>query len=132
MPEIMSDATTNGIRVQAESMYIAERSNAEDGYYFFAYRMRISNIGHSTPVQLISRHWVITDANAEAQEVRGPGVVGRQPTLEEGEAFEYTSFCPLPTPVGSMHGTYQMVTADGESFDAKVAPFTLAIPHIIN
>lgn len=127
-----SESTTEGVRVQAVSMYIPERSVEAESYYFFAYRIRIENVSSPTPVQLISRHWVITDGNGQVQEVRGPGVVGKQPRLAEGQAFEYTSFCPLGTPVGSMHGSYQMLSEDGEEFDAKVAPFTLAIPNFLN
>jgi ApaG protein len=89
--------------------------------------VRIRNQGEQS-VQLMSRHWVITDANGDEQEVRGPGVVGAQPTLEPGEAFEYRSFCPLQTPVGTMHGSYQMVGEDGEQFDAQIAPFSLSEP----
>ena len=83
-------------------------------------------------MQLLSRHWVITDGAGQVEHVRGPGVVGEQPVLEPGESFEYTSFCPLPTPIGSMHGTYQMVTAGGSTFDAEIAPFSLAVPTALN
>ena len=127
-----SDSTTNGVRVQATSVYVEERSSAEEGYYFFAYRIRISNVGSVRPVKLVSRHWIITDADGKVQEVKGPGVVGRQPLLSNGESFEYTSFCPLQTPVGAMQGTYQMVAEDGEEFAVQVAPFTLALPNILN
>ena len=127
----MSEATTQGIRVEVESFYDAERSAPQENYFFFAYQVRISNVGRRT-TQLVSREWVITDANGEVQKVRGPGVVGEQPVLEPGEMFEYTSFCPLPTPVGSMQGTYQMIAEDGESFDAEIAPFSLAVPHSLN
>lgn len=127
----MSEATTQGIRVEVESFYDAERSAPQENYFFFAYQVRISNVGRRT-TQLVSREWVITDANGEVQKVRGPGVVGEQPVLEPGEMFEYTSFCPLPTPVGSMQGTYQMIAEDGESFDAEIAPFSLAVPHALN
>ncbi len=127
----MSDTTTEGIRVQVSSLYIAERSSPEDDYYFFAYRIRISNEGHE-PAQLVSRHWIITDANGKVEEVEGPGVVGEQPRLEPGQAFEYTSACPLTTPVGSMHGSYQMIRDDGDGFDARIAPFTLAMPNALH
>jgi len=127
----MSDTTTRGIRVQVESFYDEERSNPAEDYYFFAYQVRISNQGDETS-QLISREWIITDAQGEEQHVQGPGVVGEQPVLRPGEAFEYTSFCPLPTPVGTMHGTYQMVTKAGDRFDAVIAPFSLAMPHAVN
>jgi len=127
----MSEATTRGVRVEAQSFFVPERSSEANNYYFFAYRIRITNVGEET-VQLISRHWVITDANGEVQEVRGPGVVGAQPVLRPGQNFEYTSFCPLPTAVGAMEGSYQMVSEEGESFDAQVAAFTLATPHALN
>jgi ApaG protein len=128
----MSDATTRGVRVQVQSAYVPERSAPQEGRYFFAYRIRISNLGEQT-VQLISRHWVITDGHGNVEHVQGPGVVGEQPVLEPGESFEYTSFCPLPTPIGSMHGTYQMVTTAGNArFDAAIAPFSLAVPSALN
>jgi ApaG protein len=127
----LSDTTTRGVRVVVRSAYIPERSSPSDAQYFFAYRIRISNAGEET-VQLLSRHWVITDSDGRVEHVRGPGVVGEQPVLEPGESFEYTSFCPLPTPIGSMHGTYQMVTAGGSTFDAEIAPFSLAVPSALN
>jgi ApaG protein len=119
------------VRVQVRSAYLPERSSPADGHYFFTYRVRISNEGEET-VQLVSRHWIITDADGRTEEVRGPGVVGEQPVLAPGEAFEYTSFCPLSSPIGSMHGTYQMVTAGGSTFDAEIAAFSLAVPHALN
>lgn len=127
----MSDTTTRGIRVQVESFYDEDRSAPQENYYFFAYRVTISNVGDE-PAQLVSRDWIITDATGYQQQVQGPGVVGEQPLLDPGESFEYTSFCPLSTPVGSMHGTYRMVLEDGESFDAVIAPFSLAVPHSVN
>ena len=127
----MSDTTTRGVRVEVRTAYVPERSAPQESRYFFAYRIRISNVGEET-VQLLSRHWVISDGEGNMEHVRGPGVVGEQPVLEPGEAFEYTSFCPLPTPIGSMHGTYQMVTAGGSAFDAEIAPFPLAVPHALN
>ena len=127
----MSDATTRGIQVQIESFYDEERSSPQESYYFFSYRARITNLGAET-AQLVSRDWLITDGNGESQRVQGPGVVGEQPVLAPGETFEYTSFCPLPTPVGTMQGSYGMVLASGESFDAEIAPFSLAIPHAVN
>ena len=127
----MSDTTTRGIRVQVTSFYDAERSSPQENYYFFAYQVRISNVGHET-AQLISREWIITDANGEVQKVQGPGVVGEQPILAPGDAFEYTSFCPLTTQVGSMQGSYRMMSTQGESFDAVIAPFSLAVPNAVN
>ena len=97
----------------------------------FAYRIRISNEGTET-AQLISRHWIITDADGHVEQVQGPGVVGEQPLLGPGSSFEYTSFCPLRTSVGTMHGTYQMVKTNGDGFDAVIAPFTLATPNALN
>lgn len=127
----MSDATTRGVRVEVHSAYLPERSAPPEGRYFFAYRVRISNQGEET-VQLVSRHWVIADSSGRVEHVQGPGVVGEQPVLGPGEAFEYTSFCPLPTPIGSMHGSYQMVTSGGARFDAEIAPFSLAVPTALN
>jgi ApaG protein len=127
----MSDVTTRGIRVQVESFYDEERSSPRESYYFFAYQVRISNVG-TEKAQLVSREWVITDADGEMQRVQGPGVVGEQPELAPGDVFEYTSFCPLATSVGTMHGSYRMVLEDGESFEAAIAPFALAIPHAVN
>jgi len=114
-----------------QSRYVPERSQPQQSQWFFVYHVRISNEG-TEPAQLVSRHWIITDANGHVEEVKGPGVVGKQPMLGPGEEFEYTSFCPLPTPFGTMHGTYQMVTPDGRTFDAEIAPFSLAEPHAIN
>ncbi|HEX7087357.1 MAG TPA: Co2+/Mg2+ efflux protein ApaG [Vicinamibacterales bacterium] len=127
----MSDTTTRGIRVQVRTQYLADRSSPREGQYLFAYHIRISNDGDET-AQLISREWIISDADGRIERVQGPGVVGETPVLAPGDAFEYTSFCPLKTPVGSMHGTYQMVTASGDRFDAVIAPFTLAIPNALN
>jgi ApaG protein len=127
----MSDTTTNGIRVQVETRYLPEQSSPRDNQYLFAYRIRISNEGTET-AQLISRHWVITDAEGHVEQVQGPGVVGEQPVLGPCSAFEYTSFCPLRTSVGTMQGTYQMVKANGDGFDAVIAPFTLATPNALN
>jgi ApaG protein len=129
MPE--SEAVTRGIRVHVESTFVPERSDPIAGTWFFAYAIRISNEGTEI-VQLLSRHWIITDSTGRHEEVRGPGVVGEQPTLRPGESFEYTSFCPLSTAVGTMHGTYQMATDDQRSFDIEIAPFTLSEPFAIN
>ena len=126
-----SVAVTRGIRVEVNAEYVAERSRPADSHWFFAYHIRISNEGTET-VKLVSRHWIITDAHGEEEEVRGPGVVGAQPVLEPGEQFEYTSFCPLETSFGSMRGTYQMVTRTGEQFDAEIAAFALVEPYSVN
>lgn len=127
----MSDTTTNGIRVLVRSRYLPEQSSPRENQYHFAYHITITNVGAET-AQLISRHWIITDAEGDVQEVRGPGVVGEQPVLQPGASFEYTSSCPLKTNVGTMHGTYQMVRANGETFEARIAPFTLAVPNALN
>ncbi|HEX4963786.1 MAG TPA: Co2+/Mg2+ efflux protein ApaG [Thermoanaerobaculia bacterium] len=127
----MSDTTTRGIRVQVETFYDEERSSPQENYYFFSYHVRISNVGRET-AQLVSREWYITDGNGDTQRVQGPGVVGEKPVLAPGEEFEYTSFCPLTTPVGALQGTYRMVLQSGDSFDAEIAPFSLAVPHAVN
>jgi ApaG protein len=127
----MSSALTNGILVTVRSQYISERSSLSAKQFAFAYTVTISNQGQAT-AQLKSRHWIITDANGSVQEVRGEGVVGAQPVLRPGEEFEYTSWCVIRTPSGSMRGTYQMVTPDGESFDAEIAPFRLGLPQTLN
>ena len=127
----MSDTTTRGIRVQVETFYDEERSSPQENYYFFSYHVRISNVGRET-AQLVSREWYITDGNGDTQRVQGSGVVGEKPVLAPGEEFEYTSFCPLTTPVGAMQGTYRMVLQNGDSFDAEIAPFSLAVPHAVN
>ena len=126
-----SETTTRGVRVRVQSVYVAERSSPADDHWFFAYQVNILNEGTET-VQLVSRHWVITDGNGQHQEVRGAGVVGEQPVLDPGESFEYSSACPLTTPVGSMHGTYQMVSDSGERFDAEIAPFGLGEPTAVH
>jgi len=126
-----SRAITRAICVEVESQYVAERSSPEDGEWFFVYTVRVTNQGEEV-VQLVSRHWVITDATGHVEEVKGPGVVGEQPVLQAGESFEYTSACPLSTPVGSMHGSYQMVTTSGERFDARIAPFSLRQPLAVH
>ena len=127
----LSDTTTRGIRVQVRSTYLPQQSSPKESHYFFTYQVRISNIGPET-AQLVSREWIITSADGEVERVKGNGVVGEQPVLPPGGSFEYSSFCPLKTAVGSMHGTYQMVTDKGEPFDAVIAPFTLAVPNALN
>ena len=112
-------------------MFLADQSVPRQNQYHFAYHITISNVGDQT-ARLISRHWIITDAEGDVEEVRGEGVVGKQPTLAPGASFEYTSHCPLKTNVGTMHGSYQMVRADGEMFEARIAPFTLAVPNALN
>lgn len=127
----MSDTTTRGIRVQVESVYVDEQSDPDQNYFFFAYHVRISNVGDEV-AQLISREWIITDSDGSVQRVEGDGVVGEQPLLGPGESFEYTSFCPLRTSVGVMQGSYTMRTASGEAYRARIDPFTLAMPGVLN
>ncbi|MEO8481383.1 MAG: Co2+/Mg2+ efflux protein ApaG [Acidobacteriota bacterium] len=126
-----SEATTHGVRVAVAAEYAPARSRPQDQQWFFLYTITISNVG-SDSVQLLSRHWIITNAKGEIEEVRGPGVVGEQPTLGPNESFTYTSGCPLTTAFGTMEGTYQMVTRGGEHFDAKIAPFTLSEPYTVH
>ena len=126
-----SEAVTQGVRVQVTARYSPGRSQPLRNQWFFLYTVEVMNEGPET-VQLISRHWIITDADNNVEEVRGPGVVGQQPVLEPGESFEYTSGCPLPTPFGLMHGTYQMLTTSGDSFDVEIAPFALSEPYTIH
>ena len=130
----MSYASTRGVEIAVDSVYVPERSNPAADLYFFAYQVTITNHGAQT-VQLMSRHWVISDANGNIEEVVGDGVVGQTPVLRPGEHFRYTSACPLTTPVGSMHGTYRMAfpgDATLPGFDAEIARFTLAVPGILN
>jgi ApaG protein len=126
-----SEALTHGVRVRVRARYSPENSSPQESRWFFLYTIEIRNEGDST-VQLLSRHWVITDATEHVEEVRGPGVVGEQPVLAPGEAFEYTSGCPLPTPFGSMHGTYQMVREGGQRFEVEIARFSLMQPGALH
>jgi ApaG protein len=127
----MSDTTTRGIRIQIRSNFVPDKSSPRDRSFVFQYHVRITNVGSET-VKLVSRQWIITSAEGEVEKVTGPGVVGVEPVLPPGGSFEYSSWCPLPTNVGSMQGSYQMLTADGEVFDAVIAPFTLAVPNALN
>ena len=127
----LSTALTNGILVTVRSEYIPERSSLSSRQFAFAYTVRIENQG-DTAAQLRSRHWIIADANGEVQEVRGEGVVGKQPLLQPGLGFEYTSWCVIATATGMMRGTYQMVRPNGEAFDATIAPFRLSLPATLN
>jgi ApaG protein len=122
---------TNGIHVGVEARYSEEHSAPARSHWFFLYTITITNHGDET-VQLLSRHWIITDATGSQEEVRGPGVVGEQPVLAPGEAFQYTSGCPLTTPFGSMEGSYEMVAEDREHFDAQIARFDLRAPGAIH
>lgn len=115
---------TQGIEVQVEPQYLADESQPEAAQFVFAYTITIVNKGE-TEVQLISRHWIITDGDGVIHEVRGPGVVGEQPRLAPGQHYQYSSFCPLPTPTGNMRGTYQMINSLGAKFDVKIPLFFL-------
>jgi ApaG protein len=126
-----SEAVTRNIRVQVRAEFSADRSRPADQHWFFLYTITITNDGDET-VQLLTRHWIITDSNQHVEEVRGPGVVGEQPVLQPGQSFTYTSGCPLSTPFGVMEGSYQMVTPTGEQFDAAIAPFTLSEPYTVH
>ncbi len=126
-----SEAITHNVRVRVNSQYVPERSAPPRHQWFFAYRIRIANEGRQA-VQLLARHWVITDANGHEEEVEGEGVVGEQPVIEPGAAFEYTSGCPLGTPFGSMRGEYRMVSRVGEQFQVTIPPFVLRVPGSMN
>ena len=126
-----SQAVTRGVRVEVQARFSASRSDPKKREWFFLYTINIKNEARET-VQLVNRHWIITDAHGHVEEVRGPGVVGKQPVLKMGESFEYTSGCPLKTPFGSMRGTYEMVTDSGEHFDASIAPFALREDEAFN
>lgn len=126
-----STAVTEGIRISVQSGFLPEQSAPSQSRFAFRYTIVIANEGTET-ARLRSRHWIITDGNAKVEEVKGPGVVGYQPTLKPGEAFEYTSGCVLETPFGVMKGTYQMERTDGRTFDARIAEFTLAVPTALN
>jgi ApaG protein len=125
----MYEAVTRGIRVTVVPRFVEEESTPKEGRYFFAYTVEITNLGVER-VKLRARHWRIVDGNGAMQEVRGAGVVGKQPTLGPGETFSYTSGCPLTTPDGTMEGTYVMDTADGDSFEAEIPAFSLDSPHV--
>ena len=124
----MSQSNAYNTTVSVETIYIPEQSDPDNERYAFAYTITIKNEG-SVPAQLLTRHWIITDADGNTQEVRGDGVVGEQPHLNPGEGFQYTSGTLLDTPVGSMQGSYQMVADDGNEFECPIAPFTLSMPN---
>ena len=127
----MAESGKYSISVAVKSAYLAEQSDPSRKQYVFAYTIRITNAG-TVAAQLVSRHWIITDADHRVQEVKGLGVVGQQPRLEPGESFEYTSGTSLATAVGTMRGTYQMVAADGRAFDAAIPLFTLSVPRVLH
>ena len=127
----METENNHRIVVEVETSYVEGQSEPDNERYVFSYTITIRNEG-GQPAQLLSRHWIITDAHGNIQEVKGDGVVGEQPHLNPGEGFQYTSGAMISTPVGSMRGSYQMVADDGDEFDAEIPPFTLAIPRTLH
>lgn len=125
----MYEAITRQVRVQVVPRFLPEESNPRQKIFFWAYTIEIENLS-STTIQLLTRHWVITDSSGSVQEVRGEGVVGDQPVLGPGERFSYTSGCPLTTPDGTMHGTYGMIDHDETTFEVKIPLFALDSPHV--
>ncbi len=127
----MSETPPTEIHIEVETRYLPEQSSPDADHYVFAYQISLENRGPHT-AQLLNRHWIITDAEGRIQEVRGPGVVGEQPVLKPGERFRYTSGTVLPTPVGSMHGSYEWVTEDGNHFESPIPPFRLAVATVFH
>ena len=127
----MAEGKKYHISINVNTAYLDEQSDPAADRYVFAYTITIANTG-TVAAQLISRHWIITDAENVTQEVKGLGVVGEQPLLQPGESFEYTSGTAMATPVGTMHGTYQMVAEDGNKFDAEIPVFTLSMPRVLH
>ena len=127
----MAESKKYQITVVPQAAYLADQSDPSRNQYAFAYTITVTNTG-TVPAQLLSRHWIITDSDHHVQEVKGLGVVGQQPLLKPGESFEYTSGTSLPTAVGTMHGTYQMVAEDGKAFDATIPSFTLSVPRVLH
>jgi ApaG protein len=127
----MAERNQYDITVVARAAYVEDQSDPSRSHYMFAYTITITNTG-GIPAQLVSRHWIITDANNKVVEVKGLGVVGQQPLLKPGASFEYTSGTNLETPVGTMRGTYQMVAEDGHHFDADIPLFTLSVPRVLH
>jgi ApaG protein len=125
-----SESTTNGVYVEAEACYAADRSSPHLAEWAFLYTIRVTNLGDET-VQLLSRHWIVTDASGRVEEMRGLGVVGEQPVLQPGESFQYTADCSLKTPFGWMRGRFEMAAPGRRRFDAEVAPFELRHPHAL-
>ncbi len=119
------------IKIEVEPAYIAEQSDPQNSNYVFAYTVTIKNMGE-VPAKLLTRHWIITDGDGQVQEVKGEGVVGEQPYLKPGEGFRYTSGTFINTPVGTMHGSYQMLADDGVHFDAEIPSFTLSVPNVLH
>ena len=127
----MAESKKYEITVVPQSTYLADQSDPSRNQYAFAYTIKLTNTG-SVTAQLLSRHWIITDGDHHVQEVKGLGVIGQQPTLKPGESFDYTSGASLPTAVGTMRGTYQMVAEDGHTFDAEIPVFTLSVPRVLH
>ncbi len=127
----MQKSTTSQIQVAVLSSYVPQESRPEENYHFFAYKISITNKG-SRPAQLMSRHWIITDALGRTEEVRGPGVIGLQPKINPGQSFEYESACPLNTSSGCMRGSYQMTTEDGDTFSVEIPEFYLISPQSLH
>jgi len=127
----MAEAKKHAIEIRVQTQYLPEQSEPEAGRHVFSYTIAITNAG-TVAAQLISRHWIITDADGTVQEVRGLGVVGHQPLLQPGQSFEYSSGCSLATPVGTMQGSYQMVAEDGEQFEAPIPEFVLSMPRTLH
>jgi ApaG protein len=125
------ESSQHKIRVEVDTSYLADQSDPKDKRYVFSYTITIRNEGQ-VPARLLTRHWVITDSNGKVQEVRGEGVVGEQPYLKPGQGFRYSSGAVLETPVGAMQGSYQMVSDDGDHFDAPIAAFRLAMPGLLH
>lgn len=125
----MYRAVTRNLVVEVEPSFLPDQSDAEDSHYVWAYRVTVANESEET-VQLVSRYWRIVDANGHVEEVRGPGVVGEQPTLSPGDSFQYSSGCPLSTPSGFMEGRYSMVSETGEKFDIAIPAFSLDLPNV--
>ena len=127
----MIKTSTRFTKIEVSPNYVPSRSDLSKPIFFFSYHIKITNISNDT-IQLHSRYWNITDGNGNVEEIRGPGVVGRQPHIKSGETFEYTSYCPLPTNFGVMHGYFEMINDNGTIFNAKISPFRLSTPHSIN
>ena len=126
----MIKTSTRFTKIEVSPNYVPSRSDLSKPIFFFSYHIKITNISNDT-IQLHSRYWNITDGNGNVEEIRGPGVVGRQPHIKSGETFEYTSYCPLPTNFGVMHGYFEMINDNGTIFNAKISPFRLTTPFSV-
>ena len=127
----MIKTNSKSVSVEVNPNYLPSRSDLSKPIFFFSYSIKIKNFSGET-VQLKSRYWNITDGNGNVEEIRGPGVVGKQPFIKNGDTFEYTSYCPLPTDFGVMHGYFDMISDNGKKFKTKISPFRLSIPHSVN